>query len=182
MTYPSFSVGETLTSASMNAVGLWLVKTQTVGTAVTTQNVTSCFSADYDQYLITMSNITTSVNGGTINFKLMSGTTPTSSGFYGNTWYVVTASPGAFDNATITNAAYAEGLSGTTSSTNYGRIEIQAPFAAQWTRVQSFGADNNYLRWHSSIHQSSTSYDGIQVLPSSGTMTGGTIRVYGYRN
>jgi len=181
-TPPTFTAGSILTATQMNAVGLWLVKSQTVGAGVSVQNVTSCFSADFDNYVVTVSNVATSVNGGTINFKLLSGTTPTSAGFYGNTWYVLTANPGAFNNATITNAAYAEFLSSTTSSTNYGKCEIQAPYATQWTRVQSFGADNNYLRWHSSIHQSATSYDGLQLIPSSGTMTGGTVRVYGMRN
>lgn len=181
-TPPTFTVGQVLTAAQMNAVGLWLVKTQTVGTAVSSVNVTSCFSSDFDNYVVTVSNVAGTVNGGTINFKLLSGTTPTSSGFYGNTWYVLTANPGGFNNATLTNTSYGELLSMSTSTTNYGKLELQAPFASQWTRAQSFGSDNNYLRWHSSIHQSATSYDGIQIVPSSGTMTGGTIRVYGYRN
>ena len=181
-TPPDFSPGQVLTAAHMDAVGLWLVKTQTIGTAVTTQNVTSCFSADYDNYVITVSGVSVSANGGTLNYKLLSGTTPTASGFYGNTYYVVTAAAGGLTNAPFSNTNYGEFLSSTTSSQNYGRMEIQAPFASQWTRSQSFGADNNYVRWNSMVHQSNTSYDGIQILPNTGTMTGGTIRVYGYRN
>jgi hypothetical protein len=30
-------------------------------------------------------------------------------------------------------------------------------------------------------HQVASSYDGIRLTPSSGTLTGGTITVYGYR-
>ncbi len=48
MTYPSFSAGDILTAADMNAVGLWLVKTQTVGTAVASVTVTDAFSSTYD--------------------------------------------------------------------------------------------------------------------------------------
>ena len=52
MTYPSFTSGEVLTAADMNAVGLWLVKTQTVGTAVASVTVTDAFSSTYDNYRI----------------------------------------------------------------------------------------------------------------------------------
>jgi hypothetical protein len=39
-TPPDFSSGAVLTAAQMNSVGLWLVKTQTVGTAVSSVAVT----------------------------------------------------------------------------------------------------------------------------------------------
>jgi len=52
MTYPSFTSGDILTAADMNAVGLWLVKTQTVGTAVSSVQVTGAFSSTYDNPLI----------------------------------------------------------------------------------------------------------------------------------
>ena len=54
-TPPTFSSGAVLTAAQMNSVGMWLVKTQTVGTAVSSVTVTGAFSADYDNYLILMS-------------------------------------------------------------------------------------------------------------------------------
>jgi hypothetical protein len=31
-------------------------------------------------------------------------------------------------------------------------------------------------------HRVATSYDSFTLIPGSGTLTGGTIRVYGYRN
>jgi hypothetical protein len=39
-TPPDFSSGAVLTAAQMNSVGLWLVKTQTVGTTVSSVAVT----------------------------------------------------------------------------------------------------------------------------------------------
>ena len=50
-TPPTFSSGSVLTAAQMNAVGLWLVKTQTVGTAVSSVSVTDVFSSNYDNNL-----------------------------------------------------------------------------------------------------------------------------------
>jgi hypothetical protein len=54
-TPPTFSSGTVLTAAQMNAVGLWLVKTQTIGNAVSSVAVTNAFSTDYDNYKIIIS-------------------------------------------------------------------------------------------------------------------------------
>ena len=55
MTYPSFSAGEVFRAQDANAVGLWLVKSQTIGTGVSSVTVTDAFSADYDSYKIVIS-------------------------------------------------------------------------------------------------------------------------------
>jgi hypothetical protein len=57
MPVPDFSPGEVLTAAAMDSIGLWLVKTVTIGSAVTSVPVADAFSSTYDNYLIT-------VNGG----------------------------------------------------------------------------------------------------------------------
>ena len=62
MSYPVFASGDVLNASDMNGVGLWLVKTQVIGTAVSSVTVTSAFTTDYDQYMIT-------VTGGTFNTK-----------------------------------------------------------------------------------------------------------------
>jgi len=55
MPVPVFTAGETLDASEMNAVGLWLVKTQTIGTGVSSVAVTSAFSTNYDTYRIVVS-------------------------------------------------------------------------------------------------------------------------------
>ena len=52
MTYPVFASGDVLNASDMNAVGMWLVKTQTIGTAVSSVQVTNAFSTNYRNYLI----------------------------------------------------------------------------------------------------------------------------------
>ena len=160
---------------------LQLIKTQTIGTTVPTVDVTSCFSSDYDNYLIQFSGVTASVNGNALWCKLLSGTTPTINGMYGNTYYVVNAASSGLTVFANSNASYAEVGNLTTASTNHGSFEVQGPFLASYTRINFFGADNNYLRWASTAHRATTSYDGFQIYPASGTLTGGTICVYGYR-
>ena len=88
MTYPTFNSGDVLTAAEMNAVGLWLVKTQTIGTAVSSVTVTGAFSTDYDAYQIV-------VTGGTFNTTLVWGVFQFSSahttGYYGAAQFIDTA-------------------------------------------------------------------------------------------
>ena len=162
--------------------GVELVKTQAVGTAVSSQDVTSCFTATYDNYLILFSGVAVSSNANALFLKLLSGSTATTSGFYGNTFYVGTGASGALTNATYSNTAHCEAGSVTTSSNNVGKIDVLGPYLTAHTRVICMSADNNYLRWHSANHSALTSYDGFQLSTVAGTMTGGTIRVYGYRN
>ena len=46
MSFPVFASGDVLNASDMNGVGLWLVKTQTIGTGVSSVVVTGAFSAD----------------------------------------------------------------------------------------------------------------------------------------
>jgi len=61
MAYPNFTAGDILNASDMNAVGMWLIKTQTIGTAVASVQVTGAFSSTYDNYLIQVSGGVTSV-------------------------------------------------------------------------------------------------------------------------
>ncbi len=166
---------------AQNPDGLELIKTQTVGTAVSSQNVTSCFNSTYDDYIVMLDGISCSSNGSAFYFKLLSGTTPTTSGFYGNTFYIGIAAGGGLSNAAQVNASQGEMASQSGTYTNYGKLDIHAPFAASATRYNFINADNNYLRFGAGIQNSNTSFDGIQIIPGAGTLTGGTISVYGYR-
>jgi hypothetical protein len=184
MTFPSFVSGEVLRATDMNAVGLWLVKTQTVGAGVSTQNVLSCFSADYDNYIVAYSGITCTGGGGAMYMKLLVGSTPQTSGWYGNTFFIGNGLAGALSNAVTSNASFCE-VGCNTSTTNFRNASvanIQAPFLTQQTRSQFMNADDYFFRMGAFQLSNTTSYDGLQLLPSTGTMTGGTIRVYGMKN
>ena len=177
-TPPDFSSGQVLTSSAMNSVGLWLVKTQTVGTAVSSVAVTDAFSADYDNYLITL-------NGGTVStdasMSLILGASVT--GYYGFMNY----------GAVGTNTALGVGRSNTTSAAWVGGgasgqmchvlVEVIGPFKTAYTKLLNSSYQNglNYGTMQGE-HRVSASYTGFTLSPDSGTITGGTIRVYGYRN
>lgn len=162
--------------------GLELVKAQTVGSGVSSVNVTSVFSSTYNNYVISYSNITASDNGNAMLIRMLAGTTPTTNGFYGNTFYIGNAFSGALTNATQVNSSFGEVGCMTSTFKNASTCQIQQPFLSTQTLLQFSAVDNNYWRFGSFVVNNSTSYDGFQLLPNSGTMTGGTICVYGYRN
>lgn len=184
MTYPVFATGDVLPASDMNAIGLWLVKSQAIGSGVSTVTITSCFNANYDNYLIAVSGVTASAGGGVLYGKLCIGSTPQTNGWYGNTFFIANGGAGALSNATISNASTFEiaCLTNTANFRNASVCNLQAPFLTQQSRSQYQNADDYFFRIGATQLSNTTSYDGLQILPSSGTITGGTVRVYGYRN
>lgn len=174
MTYPVFATGDVLNASDMNAVGLWLVKTQTVGTAVSSVQVTSAFSADYDSYKIIYTGGTGSTD---IDLNLTLGSTAT-----GYKWSAVYTTY----NATPSGAGTAAGTffgygASATSSWAHGQFELHAPYLSKRT---FFNAQNvNFAAGINSVGflDNTTSYTAFTLTCSSGTITGGTIRVYGYK-
>ena len=175
MPVPDFSPGEVLTAAAMDSIGLWLVKTQTIGTGVSSVTVTGAFSADYDDYYVT---ITGGVGSATIELALTMGSTAT--GYLSSIGYSLYAS----------NTA--SGIAGGTVSVPYAGtadvnrihmgMRISNPFAAKHTlfhgefiNVDAQGTVGGRLA-------NTTSYTAFTLTCSSfQTITGGTIRIYGYR-
>jgi hypothetical protein len=176
MPVPDFAVGEVLTSAAMDSIGLWLVKTQTIGTAVSTVTVTDAFSADYDNYKIVISGVSCSANQPAIRMQL--GSTVTGYAFAGfemsytgslsgtgsgssSSWYI-----GNFGNATSMSS----------------EITVLRPFLTQNTNYSVMAGSTAWSVSQNGYLNNTTSYTAFTILLSSGTMSGGTIRVYGYRN
>lgn len=164
--------------------GLVLVKTQGIGTGVSSVTVSNAFSANWDNYMIAFSNVGYSALNEAALFKLTSGGTPTTSGWYGNTFYVALSSSNGLANAQFVNTSYSEcaSINSYNSIKNSAVWNVQAPFLTEYTRLQYDSADAGYMRFGQFVHFAGTSYDGFQLSGYSGTFTGGTIRVYGYRN
>ena len=62
-------------------------------------------------------------------------------------------------------------------------VQVINPFKVAYTKFAngSYQSGNNYGTMQGE-HRVSTSYTGFTLSPDTGTLTGGTIRVYGYRN
>ena len=181
MTFPVFTAGEVYRAADANAIGLWLVKTQTVGTGVSSVTVTGAFSADYDNYKITYTGGVSSVAS---DMYLSLGASST--GYYGGLIYnrPNNANPAGIANNNGAYWQYGAGLNtanGITSS-----FELYQPFLTRRTTLYSQAMQisdaSSAFGTFAGFHDSATSFTSFTFTPSGGTITGGTIRVYGYRN
>lgn len=179
MPFPVFASGDTLNASDMNAVGLWLVKTQTIGSAVSSVTVSDAFSATYDNYKIIISGGSGSAD---MTLRLQLGATTT--GYY---WinHLTTYATGA-DSSSTGNNTSSFTIGGANTTTIYSNIDLMNPFTAENTIFQGgFGYSNSLVQAASSmagIQNSTTSFTAFTVSTSTGTITGGEIRVYGYKN
>lgn len=175
-TPPTFSSGAVLTAAQMNSVGLWLVKTQTVGTAVSSVTVSSAFSADYDNYRVIVTGGSSSANAY-LRFALTGG-----SSVYDQNLLYGTYAAGAATNTGSVNGSnwpytgYAESTAGLNMV-----LELQQPYASKYTMFSAPVSNFELGAAAAGRHKASTSFTGFTISPSTGTLTGGTIYVYGYK-
>lgn len=159
--------------------GLVYVMSQNIGTAVASVTVSNCFSSTYDNYFITMSNgAVVSSYGAYLRFSLAGVTTNL---WYGAGYYMQNAT-GLFG---FNNAGTAYGYAGIGDTGSYGfKIDIQSPFLTKQKdlMVQYIGGGTStYSGIYNAHCNSSASCASFTITPDSGTLTGGTITVYGYR-
>jgi len=163
---------------TIGASGLTLVKTQVIGTAVSSVNVTSAFSTTYDNYKIVISG---GVASGSIAFGLKLGSTAT--GYYSGAAYAQYAGGGLGwrNNNNATSWAF---ISAATASIIPFNCEVINPFLAKSTVINFMymdAATNGDGGHGSGFLNNTTSYTDFTLTPASGTWTGGTIYVYGYQ-
>lgn len=177
MGFPTFTTGDVLTAADMNAVGLWLVKTQTIGTAVSSVTVTDAFSSTYDNYVIHLSGGTASA-GASLRLQLGSATTAYYAGYV-----QVTLATGVVAGTADNNAALFSTVGVTDTDGLSMSVTVLGPNLAKHTWIHGMAQVGNAVtRTFSGKQSSTTQFTAFTISPNTGTLTGGTIRVYGYRN
>lgn len=158
--------------------GLVLVKSQTIGSAVSSVTVSDAFSATYDNYRIILSGGTSSTSQAIAMQFGPSSVSGYNSGYYHSLFYVA-YSTGATTALTNNNASSISYI-GEGSDSNNICVDVLAPYLAKYA---SWGGlyPGTVGGWISGRHASTGQFTDF-TLSVSGTMTGGTIRVYGYRN
>jgi hypothetical protein len=159
--------------------GLVLVKTQTIGTTVASVEVTGAFSSTYDNYQITISG---GVASTAVNLGLQLGATTT--GYYA-AYPRVKYSDATANNVNDNNAALFSraGVGSSNSlqsnffllSPNFTKNTVFQTWYNDLDTASSGGSGSGFLN-------NSTAYTAFTIIPNTGTLTGGTIRVYGYAN
>jgi len=163
-----------LSTGRANSLGLDLVKTQTIGTAVSSVTVSDVFSSTYDNYLIQISG---GVTSATMVTTLRLGSTAT--GYKHNLPF------STYGSTTISNDTNASGTSlpyssqGNTTS-HQGNFTLLTPFIATTTKYWSTYINVTESGVVTGLLNDTTSYTAFTLTANTGTMTGGTIAVYGY--
>ena len=180
MSFPSFSTGEVLTAADMNAVGLWKVASGTLSLSTTPSNVTGVFSSTYKQYRLLL-NVTNKSASIRVDMKYIVGTTPTSTNYY----QAGIGSDYTFNNTLYYQRSNADTqLFGIASSALLSQsIDIYNPNKAALTMHHGTLVDANFgFPYMVGGSQNSTNqFTGFQLFTSSGTATV-EYQVFGYRN
>jgi hypothetical protein len=182
MAFPNFTAGDILNASDMNAVGLWLIKTQTVGTAVASVTVTDAFSSTYNNYRIIYTGGAASASC-TLSLQFGIGGTMTTTNYYGAAAYA-NLGAAAWQLAINNPGSQCDNVGNGNTTSAYLMTDVLMPNLAEQTSI--FGpyvlSDFGRFGLHSFAQLSTTQFTSFKITPSSGTLTGGTIRVYGYRN
>ena len=159
---------------------LTLIASQTIGSAVSSVTVSGAFSATYDYHKITISGGTGSVNDEQLGLKLGATATGYYNGFVGAA-YSPDATGTYSGNSTNSGTSFNAVGRVMTDGLNLN-MELNGPFLAKRTIVSGTMTSVNVGRMYSGYLDGTTSYTAFTITPASGTITGGTIRVYGYAN
>jgi len=162
------------------ASGLVLITAQTIGSAVSSVPVNDVFSSTYDNYKIIVSGGV----GSAADARLAVTFGATTSGYnYGFSFYSNASVGGAGATSATSFANIGE------STTNLVMLNFEAinPNLAKHTYVMggiAYNVANNAGRGpYQGLLTNTTQYTAFTITPGGGaTLTGGTVRVYGYQN
>ncbi len=174
------SAMQNLATTVDNKTGLVLVKTVTIGTGVSSVNVSDAFSATFPRYKIIYQGGSFSASAANVYFQLFTNGT----GYYSAVNYQQAASYAVGTTGIPNSTIWMVGITGNVFA-QY-EIDLTTPLGTSWKLGQStFTAADTVASYGGSTrlwNVNSTTSTGFSFYPSSGTMTGGTIRVYGYHN
>ena len=181
MAIKTFTTGEVLTASDTNTYlansGLVFVKSQAVGSAVSSVTVSSAFSSTYDNYFVTWQG--GSMSGDTA-LKLQLGSTVT--GYYGAFIHTPNYAGGLAQSAGDNNTSSFTYSGGGNASQAQASFYLAGPNTATRTYVNSPQTSyGTVFGSYTGIELSTTQHTAFTLIPFSGTMTGGTVTVYGYR-
>jgi hypothetical protein len=172
------------TSGIASSPGSTFISATTIGSAVSSVTVTGLFSGTYDAYKIVISGGTGSANTS-IRTQLRNGGTTETGSFYK---FASTGSQYAdgvyakdWSAGFTTNFTYTGYVNNTDAYLTYN-VDLINPFLGKPTLISGQYAHLLSNRSMAGYLDTTTSYDGLVISPETGTLTGGTIRVYGYQN
>ena len=153
----------------------------TTGSAVSAIDVTSCFSADYNRYYIA-TDLIGSTTQQELRFRFLDTTTPHTSGNHRvQQLYAASTSITGFRSTTYTYWPLGAVVS---TDRQFSQLTLINPFEtlkpSGVSQYLETIAGNIILISYGNACDTTTSFNGCQIYPASGTITG-SVSVYGYR-
>jgi hypothetical protein len=182
MAIKTFTTGEVLTAADTNTYlansGLVFVKQQTIGSGVSSVTVSDAFSSTYDNYKILISGGASS-GSDNLTFQFAGITTTNYYGGATGVNYLSSAFTGQGINAQ-TKFPYAGWHGGANLQ---AEITVHNAFLAKNKWFHAFPVVISGVGFGTTVGECNiaTSQTGFVITPTSGTLSGGIIVVYGYR-
>lgn len=182
----SVPTGHTLNVADAGAlqiggsgVGLVFISRTTVGSAVSSVTVSGAFSSTYDNYRVIVEGVVTGVN---INLSARLGAVTTGYKFAKTQTTMAGSTTGSgststaymYIGAVANSAGYASAIAFDLYAPNLARATVATSVAAYGHSTT--GSIDVLAAWE----PSTTQHTDLTILPLGGSMTGGTIDVYGY--
>lgn len=183
MAIKTFSVGEVLTASDTNTflanAGLVYVTSTTVGTAVSTVTINNCFSSTYDNYHFIWSGGTMSA-GTRVDLKIGTATANYDMWMVYGDYAAGAVAPQALG---LTNQVLAFWVGGGDTNAAVAEAVLIGPNLPKYTyfRNTGFYFAQQGTGFMTGRLKDTTQHTGFTLSLGGGTMTGGTITVYGYR-
>lgn len=193
MAITTFVAGDVLTAAQLNgsfetASGLQYLGTTTVGSGVNTVSLPNgTFSSTYANYrvLFTFPAGVTASAQLTLNIRMRASGSDDSSAAY--SWNGFTSAGSLTNNVASNQTSFLTVyVRNGFEERSFGVMEILSPNIATETNIlvnswSDFGG-TFYNLFENGMMNTTTQYDSMSFVVSGGTLTGGKISVYGYRN
>jgi hypothetical protein len=188
MSFPSFSVGEVLTAADMNAVGLWKITSGT-SSGTTAYNYDGVFTSSYRNYRIVLSNIEVSIAGRALRLNYRTAGSTNSTSNYNYAYRGLRATGGSGDTSSGGAVAFAEiGVYIDAANADVGdaSIDIYSPQMSKRTgaTVNAYGYEAATFQYRQGGFEfnATTVFDGFRLSLSDTGNLAYDYAIYGYKN
>lgn len=181
MAIKTFTTGEVLTAADTNTYltnsGLVYVTHQNVSGTPSSITISNAFSSTYDQYQILVSNLDVNTSA---QLRMTLGSRITGY-YYGNP--LTTMLGGAYEKNNGSNVAFMDLGFINSGWDNDFNFQVMGPNKPTLTKMQGFGYTNSaqYGGLGTGIVDGTDQYTAFTLTCSSGTMSAGTVTVFGWR-
>lgn len=165
-------VPTSVTNGTLSSTG-----TVTIGSAVSSVTILGCFSSLYDNYRIILTGGTSTTSN---DLAVTLGATV--AGYYFGSVYV--SFSGVLNSIGVNNGA-SWTYAGCQDTPNQLDCDIYSPFLARQSTISALyvgTTSGRVIAKGGGFLNNTTSYTDLKISTGAGTITGGTIRIYGYRN